>query len=300
MFTPHVSEKVPLTHPLTHSLTHSLTSPTPSTPSPPSITANKFHELDSLRVVATLRVVAQPTRLANGSQPFQRAQAALDGLNNAVSPPPAPRFNDFDVFGEGAASRVWAVQVASPTGSSTASPTSAGAAEASTSSPPGAASAAAMDLDLDLDRPLLVDVVEWNNSGAVFARNWLHDSIDGLRWKSSGGKVVNNTWENALANSATGLEVTPLRSFLEGPLLIEDVRITGNRFAGVKRTQSAELITFCTGMSHRKSPPWKDVCVNATVHGNVYDDDNDDDGRRYGDDDDETMLNTNGTRSTAA
>ena len=181
---------------------------------------------------------------------------------------------------------MWAVQVATPTGSSTAGPTRTGTAEAPTSPPPGAASATAMDLELDLDRPLLVDVVEWNNSGAVFARNWLHDSIDGLRWKSSGGKVVNNTWENALANSATGLEVTPLRSFLEGPLLIEGVRVTGNRFAGVKRAQSAELITFCTGMAHRKSPPWKDVCVNATVHGNVYDDDDDDDdvGGGYGDD----------------
>jgi hypothetical protein len=115
---------------------------------------------------------------------------------------------------------------------------------------------------------LLFELTDWNNSGAVFVDNVLHDSIDGLRWKSSGSLLSGNRWKGAWRSfpaPLTGLEVTPLRSFLEGPLAIQDVAISNNTFFGVNES----FVSRCEGMAHRASPRYVS-CSNVTVSGNRY------------------------------
>jgi hypothetical protein len=53
-----------------------------------------------------------------------------------------------------------------------------------------------------------------------------------VRWKSSHGKFIGNTWSPC--TSFTGLEVTPLESYFEGPLAITDVLIADNVFKASK------------------------------------------------------------------
>jgi hypothetical protein len=56
-----------------------------------------------------------------------------------------------------------------------------------------------------------------------------HPSSCAGRFKSSGGQIVDNTFEHASAN----LEISPLLQFFEGPLpVVRDVVVSGNTFIG--------------------------------------------------------------------
>ena len=135
--------------------------------------------------------VKELTRVAAGSPLVATAQACVDRM---------PRGHLADVnatLPDGTAiSRVWQVVLDDAGGSSA-----------------GGGLGLGLDLGVNLTG-LLVGIDGWDAGGAVFAGNYLHDSIDGVRWKSSRGKFVGNVWRPAV--SATGLEVTPLVSFYEG------------------------------------------------------------------------------------
>ena len=109
-----------------------------------------------------------------------------------------------------------------------------------------------------------MNVDTWPNSGAVLDGNYFHSSIDGIRWKSSNGRITNNRWEPAV--SLTGLEVTPLRSYYEGPFGISNVTISGNVFVG----GSPKLITECTGMSHHTKPGVWVSCTDIKITNNSF------------------------------
>lgn len=113
----------------------------------------------------------------------------------------------------------------------------------------------------------LANLESWPNAGAVVEDSHFFGGIDGLRWKSSNGRISNNLWENALSNSATGLEVTPLQSYLEGPLAIANVSISGNTFTRVKPADAGRLISNCTGMAHRGRFT---ACTNVTATNNTF------------------------------
>jgi hypothetical protein len=117
----------------------------------------------------------------------------------------------------------------------------------------------------------LSEIQEWNNSNAIVASNLFHSSIDGVRWKSSNGIFKNNTWFHPLSNSATGLEITPLRSYMEGPYRVDNVSIVDNIFIGKNRSDEMNnLVTVCEGMSHQRSKnPWS-VCKDVVVANNTY------------------------------
>ena len=91
-----------------------------------------------------------------------------------------------------------------------------------------------------------------------------------MRWKSSNSQFINNVWDNPLANSATGFEITPLRSYLEGPMHIRNVTISGNKFVKIAEKKKNELITQCQGMGHSHSnPPWK-CTENVVIEDNEW------------------------------
>ena len=72
---------------------------------------------------------------------------------------------------------------------------------------------------------------------------------DGIRWKSSHGLIENLRWDRPLTalSGKTGLEITPISSFYEGPFEISNVTIRGNTFTGLQPSQASELITVCKG-----------------------------------------------------
>jgi hypothetical protein len=198
----------------------------------------------SFRDVNTLELIHQGAiatvrRIPPSDPAVAAAQAVVDGLKVTVG----AHFNPSDVTAAlpagGRLSRVWAVTLVPATGPQ--------GAHVSTPSLEGT----------------MVGIDDWSNSGGVFANNFLHSSIDGVRWKSNNGMFVNNTWAPAV--SFTGLEVTPLRSFYEGPFAVSNVLIAGNTFVGGKES----LISMCTGMSHQTKPPWS-TCTNVTVRDNKY------------------------------
>ena len=122
-----------------------------------------------------------------------------------------------------------------------------------------------------LNQTLIVNLLEWNNSNAVVRNNSFHSSIDGVRWKSSNGVFAENTWTNPLSNAATGLEVTPLRGYLEGPMEISNVTIVANHFVNCSSISSCRtnLVSICTGMAHKHVPAW-DICSGIVVKDNVW------------------------------
>lgn len=194
----------------------------------------------SFRDPATLELLHRGTvaalrRVSPGDPLATHAQAVLDALPGTAGVVPA--FHATSVTGAGVSEpRVWRLQLRQ------------------SFSPRG---------------PVLLEADQWANNGAVFRDNHLHHAIDGVRWKSSGGSIVNNTWQMAPPVALTGLEVTPLRSFFEGPLTIADVVVAGNDFAGVPGSAQAGFITQCQGMSHAARPRFT-TCTNITVTGNRF------------------------------
>ena len=115
----------------------------------------------------------------------------------------------------------------------------------------------------------LINLDDWDASGAVLCDSWFHGVEDGIRWKSSGGIIENNLWEKPLSalSGATGLEVTPISSFYEGPFEISNVTIRGNTFTGLNALQASELISICKGFPHKYN---YSGCSNITQTGNKY------------------------------
>jgi hypothetical protein len=72
----------------------------------------------------------------------------------------------------------------------------------------------------------LVSVNELGSAGARFINNSFTNTTCSARWKSSNAVIANNSWVNAGHN----LEITYLQPWLEGPPLISNVTLTGNRF----------------------------------------------------------------------
>ena len=73
-----------------------------------------------------------------------------------------------------------------------------------------------------------------------------------------------------LSNTKTGLEITPLRSYLEGPFRIVNVSVKQNVFVGMKKEEEKELVTVCEGMSHQRAKdPWSG-CQDVIVAHNTY------------------------------
>eukprot|EP00041_Stephanoeca_diplocostata_P034459 m.1178327 g.1178327 ORF g.1178327 m.1178327 type:complete len:945 (+) comp24526_c0_seq3:702-3536(+) len=199
-----------------------------------------FHDVVSLQVMYVAEVVA--TRRVSASETlFGMANARLQ--NFTAQSHVRPGFQALAVNGSGVASRVWTVTLAHSAGNATL---------------------------WEQINNTLIDVVEWSNNGSQFINNYLHDGVDGFRWKSSGALIANNLWRNAGSNLRTGLEITPLRGFLEGPFSISDVSIENNTFTGLTGNNvSGELIKVCTGMEHRANPPFVS-CSNITLRNNSF------------------------------
>ena len=81
--------------------------------------------------------------------------------------------------------------------------------------------------------------------------------------------IENNLWEHPLSATSgpTGLEVTPISSFYEGPFEITNVTIRGNTFTGLSATQVGDLITVCKGFPHNYN---YSGCSDITQVGNKY------------------------------
>eukprot|EP01051_Picozoa_sp_SAG22_P014460 SAG22_NODE_1758_length_3640_cov_1.779723_2_plen_220_part_00 len=88
---------------------------------------------------------------------------------------------------------------------------------------------------------VLCGVDRFGGRGAVLRRNYFHDlgTNGGLRWKSSGSTIENNLISRAgnasstwTGKASTGVEVSALQDWMEGPMAIDDVRVVGNRWEG--------------------------------------------------------------------
>ena len=127
----------------------------------------------------------------------------------------------------------------------------------------------AFALSATIPNASLVSVNELGSAGARFVNNSFTNTTCSARWKSSNAVIANNSWRNAGHN----LEITYLQSWLEGPALISNISISGNRFhygAGVNpihpnpidtsaileednlflSAESAELVTRIHGRSN--------------------------------------------------
>ena len=204
----------------------------------------RMHNVSTLHALGTFKIISFEKIAMSNTDLMDRAQTSLNTLNaNAMY---VPKFNAADATyhtTDGTVhSRVWKIRV-----------------EAKNS---------AIQL---LNQTLIVNLLEWNNSNAVVRNNSFHSSIDGVRWKSSNGVFAGNTWTNPLSNTATGLEVTPLRGYLEGPMEIFNVTIVGNSFVNCSSISSCRknLISICTGMAHEHVPAW-DICSGIVVKDNVW------------------------------
>ena len=101
---------------------------------------------------------------------------------------------------------------------------------------------------------VLCDVVRFGGRGAVLRGNFFHDlgTNGGVRWKSSGSLIVDNTILRAgnasrppSSRISTGVEVSALQDWMEGPMQIDDVRISGNRWVdcGIKGWSPGHPVT---------------------------------------------------------
>lgn len=70
----------------------------------------------------------------------------------------------------------------------------------------------------------LVSLRDWDASGAAVEDCAFFGGIDGIRWKSSGGRIVRS------AMAVTYLEVTPLQQYLEGPPTLANVTVANNTY----------------------------------------------------------------------
>ena len=86
---------------------------------------------------------------------------------------------------------------------------------------------------------VLCDVVRFGGRGAVVRGNFFHDlgTNGGLRWKSSGSQILDNTVLRAgnasrppTSRISTGVEISALQDWMEGPMQIDGVRVSGNRW----------------------------------------------------------------------
>ena len=186
-----------------------------------------LRSLQRLELVAEGKIISLE-RLANALDPLAvKAQDMLDDLDSG-KPTLLPGFKPMEITGDDvSAPRAWVVTVKMNTRSGVAAV---------------------------LNQTLLFELTEWNNGGSVFSNNLLHNSIDGFRWKSSNGNIIKNVWKTlrTFPPPLTGLELTPLRSFLEGPLAISNVSIQDNVFEGP--SLNSTFITECEGMSHDAMP----------------------------------------------
>ena len=74
----------------------------------------------------------------------------------------------------------------------------------------------------------LVNVNEIGSAGARIVNNNFTTTTSEARWKSSNAIIANNSWANA--SPAHNLEISYLQWSLEGPVLISNVSLTGNKF----------------------------------------------------------------------
>jgi hypothetical protein len=205
-----------------------------------------FRDMNTLKLISTGTICSKPIQFQNGTDDtVQKVEALLKNINrnnNYLHPP----FNPLEIIGKNVINpRLWEVEVVISSSTPDEGNNKYG--------PHNNAST----LDLLSTKTVLFELSEWNNSGSIFENNFLHNSIDGLRFKSSSGIIRNNVWKDG-NRSLTGLEITPLRSYLEGPLGIENVTITNNSFINCNPNT---FITQCTGMSHRAQPTFSS-CSN--------------------------------------
>ena len=192
-----------------------------------------FRELKTLKLVSYGTIYSKPKQYSNDTEYYViKAEQLLKNINKN-NKQLHPLFNPLEIIGKNLIKpRLWEVEIVLSSETFISQNDD------------------KLVLESINNRTLLFELTDWNNSGSVFENNLLHNSIDGLRWKSSNGIIRNNVWKDG-NRSLTGLEITPLRSYLEGPLRIENVTIINNTFLNC---QQNSFITECTGMSHRADP----------------------------------------------
>eukprot|EP01045_Picozoa_sp_COSAG04_P004728 COSAG04_NODE_210_length_20169_cov_47.363496_5_plen_88_part_00 len=81
--------------------------------------------------------------------------------------------------------------------------------------------------------------------------------------------IENLRWDRPLTalSGKTGLEITPISSFYEGPFEISNVTIRGNTFTGLQPSQASVLITTCKGFPHNYNYTG---CSDIKQTGNKY------------------------------
>lgn len=122
----------------------------------------------------------------------------------------------------------------------------------------------------------LVNVDSFSTPGTVIRNNTFTNTRYNLgRFKSAGGAIVNNSFSRAGAHN---LEITPLLQYFEGPVLVRDVTVAGNTFAGVGATP-VHCSPFCNPKTcpygncskcpdcARDYSPW---ATNTTVRDNTF------------------------------
>ena len=115
----------------------------------------------------------------------------------------------------------------------------------------------------------LINLDGWDARGAILRNSWFHGVEDGIRWKSSDGIIENLLWDNPLTplSGKTGLEITPISSFFEGPFEIKNVTVRDNVFTGLHPSQAGDLITYCKGFPHNYN---YSGCSDITQIGNKF------------------------------
>ena len=99
---------------------------------------------------------------------------------------------------------------------------------------------------------VICDIDKFGVRGAVLRGNYFHDlgTNGGLRWKSSSSTIEGNSIVRAGNGSSTvhgkvstGVEVSALQDWMEGPAVIADVMIEGNHWVDCGLTSAP--VTTC-------------------------------------------------------
>ena len=83
---------------------------------------------------------------------------------------------------------------------------------------------------------------DWDASGGSVRDSHFFGGVDGVRWKSSSGEIVNNVI------AATYFEITPLQYYLEGPANIHDVLVQNNTFTACGGVFGVERVNCSSGI----------------------------------------------------
>ena len=134
-----------------------------------------FRELKTLKLVSYGTIYSKPKQYSNDTEYYViKAEQLLKNINKN-NKQLHPLFNPLEIIGKNLIKpRLWEVEIVLSSETFISQNDD------------------KLVLESINNRTLLFELTDWNNSGSVFENNLLHNSIDGLRWKSSNGIIRNN------------------------------------------------------------------------------------------------------------